>query len=107
MISPRNRRVGYLHRRRHVEARSGRRLGRCRRGAAPSRRLPARILGAGGIVRLQNECVRPFRRWLHSLGHHLDLRNGRGLKPWREFLFDAAKLVVKYEGSLSGERCDG
>ncbi|WP_321786565.1 FAD-binding and (Fe-S)-binding domain-containing protein [Paraburkholderia sp. J94] len=36
-----------------------------------------------------------------------DLRNAQGVKTWREFLFDAAKLVVKYEGSLSGEHGDG
>ncbi|KWO42469.1 dimethylmenaquinone methyltransferase [Burkholderia sp. MSMB1459WGS] len=36
-----------------------------------------------------------------------DLRNAQGVNTWREFLFDAAKLVVKYEGSLSGEHGDG
>jgi len=36
-----------------------------------------------------------------------DLRNAQGVGKWREFLFDAAKLVVKYEGSLSGEHGDG
>ena len=36
-----------------------------------------------------------------------DLRSGEGVRTWREFLVDAAKLVVKYEGSLSGEHGDG
>lgn len=36
-----------------------------------------------------------------------DLRSGEGIRTWREFLVDAAKLVVKYEGSLSGEHGDG
>ncbi|WP_028218865.1 FAD-binding and (Fe-S)-binding domain-containing protein [Paraburkholderia oxyphila] len=36
-----------------------------------------------------------------------DLRNAQGVSMWREFLFDAAKLVVKYEGSLSGAHGDG
>ncbi|NTY38059.1 FAD-binding and (Fe-S)-binding domain-containing protein [Burkholderia diffusa] len=36
-----------------------------------------------------------------------DLRNVQGVHTWREFLIDAAKLVVKYEGSLSGEHGDG
>ena len=36
-----------------------------------------------------------------------DLRNAQGVRTWREFLADAAALVVKYEGSLSGEHGDG
>ncbi|MGF6962439.1 FAD-binding and (Fe-S)-binding domain-containing protein [Paraburkholderia youngii] len=36
-----------------------------------------------------------------------DLRNAQGVNTWRQFLFDAAALVVKYEGSLSGEHGDG
>ncbi|WP_321884803.1 FAD-binding and (Fe-S)-binding domain-containing protein [Paraburkholderia bannensis] len=36
-----------------------------------------------------------------------DLRNPQGVSQWRAFLFDAAELVVKYEGSLSGEHGDG
>jgi FAD/FMN-containing dehydrogenase/Fe-S oxidoreductase len=36
-----------------------------------------------------------------------DLRNAQGVNTWREFLVEAAQLVVKYEGSLSGEHGDG
>ncbi|XNW84165.1 FAD-binding and (Fe-S)-binding domain-containing protein [Paraburkholderia phenoliruptrix] len=38
---------------------------------------------------------------------NFDLRNGQGIATWRQFLEEAAKLVVKYEGSLSGEHGDG
>ncbi|REE23221.1 FAD/FMN-containing dehydrogenase [Paraburkholderia sp. BL27I4N3] len=38
---------------------------------------------------------------------NFDLRNGQGILTWRQFLEEAAKLVVKYEGSLSGEHGDG
>jgi Fe-S oxidoreductase/FAD/FMN-containing dehydrogenase len=36
-----------------------------------------------------------------------DLRTSAGLAHWRRFLADAAALVVKYGGSLSGEHGDG
>lgn len=36
-----------------------------------------------------------------------DLRNQEGVQTWRRFLVEAAQLVVKYEGSLSGEHGDG
>jgi FAD/FMN-containing dehydrogenase len=36
-----------------------------------------------------------------------DLRTGAGLAHWRKFLVEAAQLVVKYGGSLSGEHGDG
>ncbi|MCX7962842.1 MAG: FAD-binding oxidoreductase [Burkholderiales bacterium] len=36
-----------------------------------------------------------------------DLRTPEGLARWRAFLFDAAALVVRYGGSLSGEHGDG
>nr|WP_090684019.1 FAD-binding and (Fe-S)-binding domain-containing protein [Paraburkholderia phenazinium] len=38
---------------------------------------------------------------------NFDLRNDRGVQRWRQFLGEAARLVVKYEGSLSGEHGDG
>ncbi|MFM0165925.1 FAD-binding and (Fe-S)-binding domain-containing protein [Paraburkholderia sediminicola] len=38
---------------------------------------------------------------------NFDLRNSQGVHTWRQFLEEAAKLVVKYEGSLSGEHGDG
>lgn len=38
---------------------------------------------------------------------NFDLRNSQGIHTWRNFLEEAAKLVVKYEGSLSGEHGDG
>jgi FAD/FMN-containing dehydrogenase/Fe-S oxidoreductase len=38
---------------------------------------------------------------------NFDLRNRQGIRAWRQFLEEAAKLVVKYEGSLSGEHGDG
>ncbi|WP_019937089.1 FAD-binding and (Fe-S)-binding domain-containing protein [Bordetella sp. FB-8] len=36
-----------------------------------------------------------------------DLRSRRGVQDWRAFLAEAAALVVKYQGSLSGEHGDG
>ena len=36
-----------------------------------------------------------------------DLRHDQGIAAWREFLREAAELVVKYGGSLSGEHGDG
>jgi len=36
-----------------------------------------------------------------------DLRTPQGLAHWRKFLLEAAKLVVRYGGSLSGEHGDG
>ena len=36
-----------------------------------------------------------------------DLRTPQGLRTWRGFLGDAAQLVVKYGGSISGEHGDG
>lgn len=36
-----------------------------------------------------------------------DLRSKKGLSEWREFLWEAAELVVQYGGSLSGEHGDG
>ena len=38
---------------------------------------------------------------------NFDLRTGAGLAHWRDFLTEAAHLVVKYGGSLSGEHGDG
>ncbi|HEY7302306.1 MAG TPA: FAD-linked oxidase C-terminal domain-containing protein [Xanthobacteraceae bacterium] len=36
-----------------------------------------------------------------------DLRSSEGLRKWREFLEEAAQLVVKYGGSINGEHGDG
>ncbi|HEY0294815.1 MAG TPA: FAD-binding and (Fe-S)-binding domain-containing protein [Bordetella sp.] len=36
-----------------------------------------------------------------------DLQSKRGVQDWRAFLAEAAALVVKYQGSLSGEHGDG
>jgi FAD/FMN-containing dehydrogenase/Fe-S oxidoreductase len=36
-----------------------------------------------------------------------DLRTSAGLRTWRQFLVQAAELVVKYGGSLNGEHGDG
>ncbi|MCW5604159.1 MAG: FAD-binding oxidoreductase [Burkholderiales bacterium] len=36
-----------------------------------------------------------------------DTRSAEGIKTWRNFLREAAELVVKYGGSLSGEHGDG
>lgn len=36
-----------------------------------------------------------------------DLRSNKGIDNWREFLNEAAHLVVKFKGSLSGEHGDG
>ncbi len=36
-----------------------------------------------------------------------DLRTPQGLVAWRSFLTKAAELVVKYDGSISGEHGDG
>jgi len=38
---------------------------------------------------------------------NFELRSRAGLDHWRRFLEDAARLVVKYGGSLSGEHGDG
>lgn len=38
---------------------------------------------------------------------NFELRSASGLAHWRRFLTDAAHLVVKYGGSLSGEHGDG
>jgi FAD/FMN-containing dehydrogenase/Fe-S oxidoreductase len=38
---------------------------------------------------------------------NFDLRSRSGLDHWRRFLDEAARLVVKYGGSLSGEHGDG
>ena len=38
---------------------------------------------------------------------NFDLRSREGIATWRGFLRDAAELVVKYGGSLSGEHGDG
>src|SRR3954464_15306801 len=36
-----------------------------------------------------------------------DLKTADGIRTWRDFLFEAADLVVRYKGSLSGEHGDG
>ena len=36
-----------------------------------------------------------------------ELRTAQGIAHWRKFLYEAAALVVKYGGSLSGEHGDG
>jgi FAD/FMN-containing dehydrogenase/Fe-S oxidoreductase len=38
---------------------------------------------------------------------NFELRTPRGLARWREFLVEAAQLVIAYGGSLSGEHGDG
>ena len=38
---------------------------------------------------------------------NFDLRSRAGIATWRDFLREAAELVVKYGGSLSGEHGDG
>ncbi|HET7478423.1 MAG TPA: FAD-linked oxidase C-terminal domain-containing protein [Rubrobacteraceae bacterium] len=38
---------------------------------------------------------------------NFDLKSARGIRHWREFLDEAADLVVRYGGSLSGEHGDG
>ncbi|MET1084770.1 MAG: FAD-binding oxidoreductase, partial [Burkholderiales bacterium] len=38
---------------------------------------------------------------------NFDLRSRQGLRTWREFLTEAAQLVVKYGGSINGEHGDG
>ncbi|MDQ2075373.1 FAD-binding and (Fe-S)-binding domain-containing protein [Marinimicrobium sp. ABcell2] len=38
---------------------------------------------------------------------NFDLRSDAGLKQWRRFMIDAADLVLRYGGSLSGEHGDG
>jgi len=38
---------------------------------------------------------------------NFDLKSARGLRHWRSFLDEAADLVVRYGGSLSGEHGDG
>jgi FAD/FMN-containing dehydrogenase/Fe-S oxidoreductase len=38
---------------------------------------------------------------------NFNLRSSEGIHIWRRFLEEAARLVVKYEGSISGEHGDG
>jgi hypothetical protein len=68
--------------------------------------------------------LREFQRLVDSFGYetsllghfgdgcihariNFDLRSLEGLRIWREFLTQAAHLVVKYGGSLNGEHGDG
>jgi Fe-S oxidoreductase len=58
-------------------------------------------------LRLRHVDVRAFRRRLRALPDQLRLRSAGGIAKWREFVDEAADLVVSYGGSLSGEHGDG
>lgn len=74
-----------------------------------------RLLGA--YLREFSALVKRYGYTTNMYGHfgdgcihsriNFDLRNSQGIHTWRQFLEEAAKLVVKYEGSLSGEHGDG
>ena len=51
--------------------------------------------------------VRPFRRRAVHSRISFDLRHEKEVETWRRFLDEAADLVVRYGGSLSGEHGDG
>jgi FAD/FMN-containing dehydrogenase/Fe-S oxidoreductase len=71
----------------------------------------------GGYLREFRALVERFGYRTSLYGHfgdgcihariNFDLRSREGLAHWRRFLTDAAHLVVKYGGSLSGEHGDG
>jgi FAD/FMN-containing dehydrogenase/Fe-S oxidoreductase len=71
----------------------------------------------GGYLREFQELVARFNYRTSLYGHfgdgcihariNFDLRTHAGLVHWRRFLTEAAQLVVKYGGSLSGEHGDG
>ncbi|MGH8732109.1 MAG: FAD-binding and (Fe-S)-binding domain-containing protein, partial [Burkholderiales bacterium] len=71
----------------------------------------------GGYLREFQALVERFGYRTSLYGHfgdgcihariNFDLRSREGLAHWRRFLTDAARLVVKYGGSLSGEHGDG
>jgi FAD/FMN-containing dehydrogenase/Fe-S oxidoreductase len=74
-------------------------------------------LRLGGYLREFQALVERFGYRTSLYGHfgdgcihariNFDLRSREGLAHWRRFLTDAAHLVVKYGGSLSGEHGDG
>lgn len=74
-------------------------------------------LRLGGYLREFQALVERFGYRTSLYGHFgdgciharidFDLRTGAGLEHWRKFLTEAARLVVKYGGSLSGEHGDG
>jgi Fe-S oxidoreductase len=72
--------------------------------ARPLRRRPAR---ADETAPDQGRDVRALRPGLHPLRLSFDLRHADGIAGYRSFLEEAADLVVRYGGSLSGEHGDG
>src|SRR5687768_15476571 len=74
-------------------------------------------LRLGGYLREFQALVERFGYRTSLYGHfgdgcihariNFELRSREGLARWRRFLTDAAHLVVKYGGSLSGEHGDG
>ena len=71
-----------------------------------------KVRGGGLRTRRGVGSVRYVRRGNHEHWHlmglqRFELRTPAGLAHWRRFLTEAAILVVKYGGSLSGEHGDG
>ena len=83
------------------------RLGGLGRRARGRRRLPARPAQALRPLRLRRRAVRPLRPGLHPLPDRLRPVTADGIAAWLRFLDEAADLVAKYGGSLSGEHGDG
>jgi FAD/FMN-containing dehydrogenase/Fe-S oxidoreductase len=75
---------------------------------------PARL---GSYLREFNTLVARYGYKTNLYGHFgdgcvhsritFDMRTEKGIADWRQFLEEAAKLVVKYGGSISGEHGDG
>ena len=83
------------------------RLGGLRRRARKTWRLPARSAQAHAGLSLRGLVLRPFRSRLRAHPHRFRSANRRGIAKFRQFMEEAADLVVRYGGSLSGEHGDG
>ena len=84
------------------------RLGGFRCAAGAAGQLSARTLPAARTLWLQDADVRTLRPGLRSPAHHLRSRNARkASRKYREFIDQAADIVLAHGGSLSGEHGDG
>ena len=78
--------------------------------AVPPEQLGAYLRDFDGLLdahELRGAPVRALRRGLRAHPHRLRPATGRGVAAFREFMSDAADLVVAHGGSLSGEHGDG
>ena len=90
-------------------ARHPRRLGGCRGAARSGRRLPARLPGDAGPLRLLGHlgCTGISGRAASTPGSRSTCAPNRASPSYRAFVEEAAHLVTRYGGSLSGEHGDG